>query len=43
MIWDVGKTWPDGREQDSHALAASRGLYTVESAFWDNEGNGRTS
>ena len=28
MIGDVSKAWPDGCEQDGHALTASRGLDT---------------
>jgi hypothetical protein len=29
VIGDVGKAWPDGCEQDGHALTASRGLDTA--------------
>ena len=32
MIRDVGKAWPDGCEQDGHALTASGGLDTVQLA-----------
>jgi hypothetical protein len=29
VVFDVGKAWPDRCEQNCHALAASRGLHTV--------------
>jgi hypothetical protein len=31
VIGDVGKAWPDGCEQDGHALTSSRGLDTTTS------------